>query len=52
MYPLSNIVRVSKSSSKVDTDDMRNIKFWSTFLKKFGNLEENEKTKLELVMDE
>jgi hypothetical protein len=37
---------VGKSSSKVDTDDVKNIKFWSEFFKKFGNLEENEKTKL------
>ena len=52
MYPSSNIVRVSKSSSKVETDDVRNIKFWLEFFKKFGNLEENKKTKLESVMDE
>jgi len=52
LYPSSNIVRVSKSSSKVDRDDVTNIKFWSEFFKKFGNSEENEKTKLELVMDE
>jgi hypothetical protein len=36
----------------MDTDDVKNIKFWSEFLKKFGNLEENEKTKLESIMDE
>ena len=53
MYPSSNIVRVSESISKMDTDDVKNTKFWSgIFQKKFGNLEENEKTKLELVMDE
>jgi len=45
LYPSSNIVRVSKSRSKVDTDDVKNIKFWSEFLKNFGNLEVNEKTK-------
>jgi hypothetical protein len=30
----------------VDTDDVKNIKFWSEFFKKFGNLEVNEKAKL------
>jgi hypothetical protein len=41
-----------KSSSKTDTDDVKNIKFCSGIFKKIGNLEENEKTKLELVMEE
>jgi len=46
LYPSSNIVRVSKSRSKVDTDEVKNIKFWSEFLENVGNLEVNEKTKL------
>jgi hypothetical protein len=52
LYPSSNIVRMSKSSSKVDMNDVTNIKFWSGFLNNFGNLYVNEKTKSEFVMDE
>lgn len=46
MYPPSNIVRVSKSRSKVDTDDVKNTQFWSKLFKNFGNIEVNEKKKL------
>ena len=29
LYPSSHIVRMSKSISNVDTEDVKNIKFWS-----------------------
>jgi hypothetical protein len=40
--------RPSRPNRELDMDmeDVKNIKFWSEFFKKLGNLEENEKTKL------
>jgi hypothetical protein len=48
----SNIVRMSKLNSKVDMNDVTNIKFRSRISKNFRNLYVIEKTKSELVKDE